>query len=124
LKKILYIKLLALVLLLSTPFSVLSQDNEPDIKEQADKFFNKENYVEATPLYLRLIALNPKSYEYNYKYGTCILYNSHKKTDAFKYLNFAVTGPDVSPDAFYYLGKAFELQEGKMLVAVEVKQNN
>ncbi|MFN6084189.1 MAG: hypothetical protein ACK476_04595, partial [Fluviicola sp.] len=97
------------MLLLSTPFSVLSQDNEPDIKEQADKFFNKENYVEATPLYLRLIALNPKSYEYNYKYGTCILYNSHKKTDAFKYLNFAVTGPDVSPDAFYYLGKAFHL---------------
>ncbi len=24
----------------------------------------------------------------------------------------------------YYLGKAFELQEGKMTVAVEVKQNN
>ncbi len=98
-----------MVLFFSTPFSVCAQDNEPELKEQADKLFNKDSYVEATSLYLRLLALNPKSFEYNYKYGTCLLFNSYKKQDAFKYLNYAVTDPNITPEAYYFLGKAYHL---------------
>lgn len=82
---------------------------EDELKEKADAFFAKEEFVEATPLYLRLLSLKPRDHNYNYRYGTCLLFNSDRKQDAFKYLNYAVKGKAVEQEAFYYLGKAFHL---------------
>ena len=82
---------------------------EPEIKEKADKLFAYEQFVDATPLYLRLLSLQPKNTEYNFKFGTCLLYNSNKKQDALKYLNYAVSDPAMNPEAWYYLGKALQL---------------
>lgn len=82
---------------------------EDELKEKADAFFAKEEFVEATPLYLRLLSLKPRDHNYNYRYGTCLLFNSDRKQDAFKYLNYAVKGEAVEQEAFYYLGKAFHL---------------
>lgn len=79
---------------------------EEEIKSQADKLFNSEQYVSATPLYLRLLSLQPRDHFYNFRYGTCLLYNSNKKQLAIKYLNYAVSEPTIPPEAFYFLGKA------------------
>ena len=98
-----------LLLLCLTAFGTFAQESEAEIKSNADKLFDSEKYVEATSLYLRLLALSPRSYEYNYKYGTCLLFNSYKKQDAFKYLNYAVTDPAIDVQAFYFLGKAHHL---------------
>jgi len=89
-----------LLLLCLTAFGTFAQESEAEIKSNADKLFDSEKYVEATSLYLRLLALSPRSYEYNYKYGTCLLFNSYKKQDAFKYLNYAVTDPASDVQAF------------------------
>lgn len=99
---------LLLLLVLTAHFS-FAQETEADLKLKADKLFDAEQFVEATPQFLHLIALNPRSPEYNYKYGTCLLFNSYKKQDAFKYLNFSVTDPNIAPEAYFYLGKAFHL---------------
>ena len=82
---------------------------EAEMKVQADKLFDTEKYLEATPLYLRLIALQPRDVAYNYKYGTCLLYNSNKKQEAIRYLSYATNDPNVTPEAFYFLGKALHL---------------
>lgn len=103
--KIKHIFLLWFVLL---PFVQWSQ-TEPELKEAAENLFKKEQYVEATSLYLRLLSLQPKDFDYNYKYGTCLLFNSNKKQDAIRYLAYAVKGPGISPDAFYFLAKAYHL---------------
>ncbi len=79
------------------------------MKVQADKLFDTEKYLEATPLYLRLIALQPRDVTYNYKYGTCLLYNSNNKQEAIRYLSFATNDPSIAPEAFYFLGKALHL---------------
>ncbi|MGV3612311.1 MAG: hypothetical protein ACO1N0_15235 [Fluviicola sp.] len=100
---------LLLFLLVLTAHSSFAQETEADLKLKADKLFDAEQFVEATPQFLHLIALNPRSPEYNYKYGTCLLFNSYKKQDAFKYLNFSVTDPNIAPEAYFYLGKAFHL---------------
>jgi hypothetical protein len=103
---VLYIKhsILAVFLLLS---SVLFAQTEAEMKVQADKFFDNEQYLDATPLYLRLLALQPKDVQYNYKYGTCLLYNSNYKSGAIKYLTYAVNNdPNIVPEAYYFLGKA------------------
>ena len=99
---------LLLLLVLTAHFS-FAQETEADLKLKADKLFDAEQFVEATPQFLHLIALNPRSPEYNYKYGTCLLFNSYKKQDAFKYLNFSVTDPNIAPEAYFYLGKAYHL---------------
>ncbi|MNJ90798.1 hypothetical protein D3C87_84360 [compost metagenome] len=100
---------LLLFLFIQTAHSSFAQETEADLKLKADKLFHAELFVEATPQYLHLIALNPRSPEYNYKYGTCLLFNSSKKQDAFKYLNFSITDPAIAPEAYFYLGKAYHL---------------
>jgi len=98
-----------IVLLFAAQSTGYAQQTEADVKIQADKFFEEEKYVEATPLYSRLLALNPRSHDYNYRFGTCLLYNSYKKQDAFKYLNYAVTDAATDVRAYYFLAKAYHL---------------
>lgn len=86
-----------------------AQESEEEIKELADKYFEEKKFVEATPLYLRLLSLNARDYNYNYRYGTCLLFNSANKESAFKYLKYAVSGPEVETEAYYYLGRAYHL---------------
>lgn len=100
---------LLLFLFIQTAQLSFAQETEADLKVKAEKLFHSEQFVEATPLYLHLIALNPRSTDYNYKYGTCLLFNSNKKQDAFKYLNFSITDPAIAPEAYFYLGKAYHL---------------
>lgn len=86
-----------------------AQQTEDDIRKEANDLFEKERYVEATPLYLRLLSLNPKDYDYNFKYGTCLLFNSNQKSEGLRYLNFAVKNPGIDPRAYYFRGKALHL---------------
>ncbi len=97
-----------LLLFIFFPF-LYSAQTEVEMKAQADKLFDSEQYLSATPLYLRLLSLQPREVAYNYKYGTCLLYNSNNKQEAIKYLSFAVNDPAISPDAYYFLGRALHL---------------
>ncbi|MBI1837411.1 MAG: hypothetical protein HYR91_09120, partial [Flavobacteriia bacterium] len=80
-----------------------------ETKETADKFFEKGQFIEATPLYMTLLTSNQRDFDVNFKYGACLLYSANKRLDAFKYLNYAITSETVDPRAFYYLGKAQHL---------------
>lgn len=80
---------------------------ESEIRKEADELFEKEAYVEATPLFLQLLNLYPRDAELNFKYGTCSLFNDDKqKRDALKFLNAATQTETVDPRAFYFKGKA------------------
>ena len=90
-------------------FSSLAQ-SESEIRKNADKLFEQEEYVEATPLYLQLLNLYPRDAELNFRYGTCSLFNDDKqKKDALKFLNAATKTATVDPRAFYFKGKALHL---------------
>ena len=80
-----------------------------DIKKEADGLFKKEQFIEATPLYLQLLNVEPRNHELNYKYGTCLLFSSQDKSEAIKFLNFSVKNPSIDKNAYYYLGKAYHL---------------
>ena len=82
---------------------------ESKILSEANKLFKSENFVQATPLYLRLLSLSPKNSDYNYRYGTCLLFNADKKQEALRYLKFATESPNIDPEAHFYLGKAYHL---------------
>lgn len=89
--------------------TIVFGQTEAEMKVQADKLFDNGQYLDATPLYLRLLSLQPRDANYNYRYGTCLLYNSNNKSDAIKYLGYAINEPTIAPEAYYFLGKAFHL---------------
>jgi hypothetical protein len=82
----------------------------PDkLAKEANTLFKSEQYIEATPKYLQLLSLEPRSHFYNFRYGACLLFNSEKKPDALKYLKFAVSDPTIDPEAHYFLARAYHL---------------
>ena len=97
-----------LVVALLTTFISFTQ-TEDEVRVNADALFKNKQYVEATPLYLRLLSLQPRSYDYSYKYGTCLLFNSNSKQDAIRYLAYAIKSPVPIPEANFFLGKAYHL---------------
>jgi hypothetical protein len=102
------IQYITLLLLCCSPFGYHAQ-SEQEMRKQAEQMFNSGKYVDATPLYTRLLALQPRDYGYNFRYGACLLFNSAKKQDALKYLNYAVQDPSTQPDIFYFIGRALHL---------------
>ncbi len=98
-----------LLFIASFGFISFGQENIEETKKIADDLFEEEKYIEATPYYLRLLAIQPRDHNFNYHYGACLLHNSGKSQDVFKYLNYAVTDPNVDAQANYFLGRAFHL---------------
>jgi hypothetical protein len=97
-----------IALLFFTPFFGVGQTAK-ELKSDANKLFEQEQFVEATPLFSRLLAIEPKNHEYNFKYGTCLLFQSNDKQKALNYLQYAVKSSEIQPDAFFYLGRAYHL---------------
>lgn len=89
--------------------SAYAQDSQEEMKDKANALFEKEQYVEATSLYLRILSIEPRSFELNYRYGACLLYNSNKKQDALKYLKYSITDADIDSRAYFFTGKALHL---------------
>ena len=80
--------------------------SQEELKKAAQTFFDEENYIDALPLYSQLLSLYPKDPDYNYKYGASYFYGNREKENALKYLRFAITKPNVNPQAFYFLATA------------------
>lgn len=95
------------VILMTSVYSFAQSEQE--LKVKADDLFKRNEFVEATSLYLRLLSLQPKSYEYSFKYGACLLYNSSNKQDAIRYLTYAVKSEPPIIESHYYLAKAYHL---------------
>jgi len=101
--------IITLILVLTVSFLSNSQENFEDTKKIADTFFEDEKYLEATPYYLRLLAVQPRDHDINFHYGACMLHNTGKSQDVFKYLNYAVTNETVNPEVNFFLGRAYHL---------------
>jgi hypothetical protein len=98
-----------LILLLSLIQGVFAQNVTEEMKERANELFEKEQYVEATPLYLQILSLEPKNADWNFKYGACLLYNSGEKNDAIRYLKYGVNTEGTDERVFYFYGRALHL---------------
>lgn len=90
-------------------FSSAQTKEEQELIKKANALFEKEKYVEAEPLFSHLLSTNPASPEYNYKYGTCLLYADGDKTNGLKHLLYASTQKGVPVECYYYLAKAYHI---------------
>ncbi len=96
------------ILFVLVGYQTFGQTNE-ERRERADKFFEKEKYVDATSDYLHLLSLEPRNADLNFRYGACLLYNSNRKSEAIRYLKYATTDPNVDPRAWYFYGLSLHL---------------
>ena len=83
--------------------------NEKQLIKGADDAFYKGAYKAATPLFSQLVGSYSKDPNYNIKYGACLLYSGTDKEKPIKYLQFAVSKPEVDPLAYYYYAVGLHL---------------
>ncbi|MFT4757828.1 MAG: tetratricopeptide (TPR) repeat protein, partial [Vicingaceae bacterium] len=100
------ISLLILLLLCSIPS--FAQTIEEKLKE-ADEYFETGLYIEAGKLYSKILPTRNRDYDLNFKYGTCLLYSSHDKSDAISHLQHAVKSPSIDKRAYFFMGRAYHL---------------
>ena len=103
------------LLLITLAFSTLNASaqttfgSEEELKTQASKLFDEDEFEEAYPLYSQLTSIYPKDPNYNYRLGVCMLYASDDKEKPIAFLEFASGKPDVEKEVNYYLAKAYHL---------------
>ena len=84
--------------------------NEDDLKKQAEKYFEDEDYNLAYKLYAQLASNYPKDPEFNYRLGVCMLYTEPDKKKPFSYLKIATNNPKDAPkDAKFFLAKTYHM---------------
>ncbi len=98
-----------LTLIFSCPFFSQNVSIE-DIKKEAEKLFEEDEFTKAYKLYSQLVSNYPKDPEYNFKLGVCMIYSEPDKKKCLPYLNFANSKPDEAPkEVKFYLGKAYHV---------------
>src|SRR4051812_47686638 len=100
-----------LLLSLVAVFKLTAQTfgSEAELKAQATKLFDDDQFEEAYPLYAQLASLYNKDPNYNYRLGVCMLYASEDKEKPIPFLEFAAKYPDTEKEVFFYLAKAYHL---------------
>lgn len=82
---------------------------EQSILDDAEYFFENDNYLRALPLYLKLIDKYPNEPFYRYRAGICYLYKTDEKEKAIEMLDKVETQNPKLPDLNYYLGRAYHI---------------
>ncbi|HXC03565.1 MAG TPA: hypothetical protein VNZ86_02365, partial [Bacteroidia bacterium] len=101
-----------LVLFGGLPLGILAQNDigsVSELRKDARKAFEEEDYAVALKLYSRLLSADIKDPDYNYHYGVCLIFASPEKEEAVKFLEKAVKDPNVDQAVFFYYGRALQL---------------
>lgn len=101
-------KTVVFLMMLSCP--AFSQNSTDEIKKEANKLFEDEEFTKAYKLYSQLVANYPKDPEYNFRLGVCMIYSEPDKKKCLPYLQFAAKNKnDNTRDVHFYLGKAYHI---------------
>ena len=86
-----------------------SFSSSEQLQENAEKYFENDEYIMAFPLYSQLLSLNREDPVLQYRFGVCLLYSDRSDTYApIKYLKKALNHVS-TPDIYYHLGFAHHI---------------
>ena len=95
-----YFYLLLIVLTVNGSFAQsLSQ-----LEKKAVESFNKKDYASALIDFRQLLAQNPTSMDFNFKYGVCVFYSDNRK-NAKRYFDFVLRQRDFPSETYYFVAK-------------------
>jgi hypothetical protein len=99
-----------MLLMLVWSFTTAQTQAEKDLLKTAEKQFESQEFLQALPSYRQLVSISPRNKEYNFKYGTCLLFSDEDVSTAVDHLSFACKGSSIQDKrAYFYLGKAYHL---------------
>ncbi|MBI1287711.1 MAG: hypothetical protein GC178_09045 [Flavobacteriales bacterium] len=98
-----------LLLIAFQSFGQISFDSQEDLEKAANEFFEKEDYAKAKPLFSQLLSKDALNPNYNYRFGVCILFTEADPLKPLPYIEGGANSPGVNSEAYYYLGKAYQL---------------
>ncbi len=102
--------ILVSILLAFAPARIQAQtSSEKELKKVAEKYFEQGKYKDALPLYSQLVSNYPKDPNYNFRYGASLTFGGEDKSKGLDFLKYSVTRPDVDPESYFFLGKAYHL---------------
>ena len=103
----------------------LFAQNLAQIQKKAESNFKALNYAAAQVEYRQLLAQDPKSIDFNFKYAVCVYYSEERNT-AKKYFEFAAQSPQSPMSVYFYLGKLnhFEYKFQKAISYYELYLKN
>ena len=86
-----------ILILICAPQFLWSQSfkNELDLIKHANENFKDGSFIQALPLFSQLVSLHPRNKDYNFKFGTCILYSGVDKETAIRHLEFRLKNQSV-----------------------------
>ncbi len=91
---------------------LFAQKNTEEIKKEAEKAFEEENYAVSYKLYSQLVANFTKEPIYNYRLGVSMIFAEANKKACLPYLEFAkkyLEKKEVPAEVLFYFGKANHL---------------
>ena len=97
------------VLLTSVGFSQQVFENDKERLAYANEQFDQGNYGEAKPHMSHFLGKDPKSTEFNLKFGVCLLFTDVDKAESVKYLRYSAKQGGKESRATFFLGKAYHL---------------
>jgi hypothetical protein len=104
------LRLMLTVLLITSFTSATAQGADvKEVKKEADRRFDEEDYDGAYKLYSQLVANFPKDPVFNYRLGVCMIYSEPDKKKALPYLKSAAANEEAPKEALFYLGKAYHV---------------
>ena len=91
------------------PVKGYSKDEEGDAKKEAASFFKSMNYMQALPIYERLVVTDPKDVDYNYKLSLIYMYTNTSKAKAVPLMEYVVNAnsKNIPKDATFDLARAY-----------------
>ncbi|MCC6372693.1 MAG: PD40 domain-containing protein [Bacteroidia bacterium] len=99
-----------MLLLLLCPVFNQAQTSLEEVKKEANKLFEDDEFTQAYKFYSQLVANYPKDPEYNYRLGVCMIYSEPDKKKCLPFLKSAAANPKEAPkDVNFYLGKAYHI---------------
>jgi hypothetical protein len=74
------------------------------LEKKAVESFNKKDYASALIDFRQLLAQNPTSMDFNFKYGVCVFYSDNRK-NAKRYFDFVLRQRDFPSETYYFVAK-------------------
>ncbi|MCF8330753.1 MAG: carboxypeptidase-like regulatory domain-containing protein, partial [Crocinitomicaceae bacterium] len=74
------------------------------LEKKATESFNKKDYASALIDFRQLLAQNPTSMDFNFKYGVCVFYSDNRK-NAKRYFDFVLRQRDFPSETYYFVAK-------------------
>ncbi|TNF24894.1 MAG: hypothetical protein EP314_07365, partial [Bacteroidetes bacterium] len=90
-------------------FGQISFDSQEELEKAANEFFEAEDYAKAKPLFSQLLSKDALDPNFNYRFGVCIMFTEADPLKPLPYIEGGANSKGVNPEAFYYLGKAYQL---------------